>query len=492
MVTKLRDRLDKVKAIGVLIILFAFAPGVFTESFWSDDYTALMDTQGLADHVLKDARPTAAFLLSNSFSLIKNPTNSWILRCLALITLLLIFLFINKLINGSKYREFGTFSIAIAFCLPSFQMYVHWSTTWFYLLAALAGLYAFHFWSSKLAYQKILGVFCLVVALTVYPPTALFFFSVLAVTNIVNESRNDKFFAGAIQGITLLLISGAVSVLVVFTTMEIANVSPNKRVTLVTLSEVPEKIIWLFSRPVVIGLRPFMIDSPTASMALFTSIPVLIILIFGMKQQCKKLGESLLYKGLLVAILLLLSLAPIVVTSDNQIEFRILPGLSWGIAAIAIYFLLVMLNLWLNSLKVNVKLRGIYLLVVPLMLSVVSISSINSHYKDLFSSPYQKKNAFLRAKITSCFDSTSIKSVVIIPPEMPFPTLKRLGVFSMSTDLASEWVPKANLELLLSQAKIKVPVEYLKTRTMDARATATECIIDLEEFRKLLTYISPK
>lgn len=492
MKTKLRNRLDKVKAIGVLVILFAYAPGVFKESFWSDDYTALMDTQDVVNHLLRDARPTAAALLSPSFSLIKDPANAWTLRCISLVTLLLIFLFITKLISGSKYREIGTFSIAIAFCLPSFQMYIHWSTTWFYLLATLSGLYAFHFWSSKLAYRKILAVFLLVLALTTYPPAALFFFSVVAITNILNESKNHKFFAEASQGIILLFISGLGSILVVFITMQLANISPNRRVALVTLSAIPEKISWLLSRPFVVGLRPFMIDSPTAKMALITSIPVLLVLFFGIKQQSRQLGESIFYRVLGVALLLLLSLAPIVITSDNQIEFRVLPGYSWGVAVMASFFLLVMIRSWIDPLKMNARLKGVALFVVPAILSLVGIITINSHYSDLFRGPYQKKNAFLNAKISSCFDSPSMKSVVITPPKIPFPVLQRLGVFSMSTDLASTWVPKPNVELLLRQAKIDVPVVFVETRPLDMRGASTECVIDLEEFRESLTYIPPR
>lgn len=492
MITRILNQLDKIRAAGLLIIVFAYTPGVFKESFWSDDYVALMDTQGLANHLLKDGRPTAAVLLSSSFSLIKDPANAWILRALALVTLLSIFLFITKQINGARHRDIGTISIAIAFCLPSFQMYIHWSTTWFYLLAVVAGLYAFHFWSSKLASKKILALVLLVLALTTYPPAALFFFAVIAITNLVNESKCYRFFVDAIQGIILLSISGMVSILVVFFTMEIANFSPNSRVAIVPLSGIPEKIIWLFSRPFVISLRPFMIDSPTVSMALFTSIPMLLILIFGLKQQSNKLGESFLYIGALVAALLLLSLAPIVVTSDNQIEFRVLPGLAWGIAVSATYFLLVMISSWLNPLAVDSKLKRMPLLVATLVLAFVGIGSINAHYVDLFSGPYQKKNTFLTARISSCFDSRSINNIVIIPPKQPFPTLQRLGVFSMSTDLASGWVPKPNVELLLRRINTDVPVEYLATRPLDTKITETECVIDLEEFRELLTHIPPK
>lgn len=485
-------RLYRARLIGVVIILVAYAPGVFKESFWSDDYPALMDTPGLADHLMRDARPTAAVLLSTSFSLINDPASAWTLRFLALIALLLIFLFITNLINMSKFREIGTLSIAISFCLPSFQMYIHWSTTWFYLLATLGGLFAFHLWSSKIFYQRVFAVFFLSLALTTYPPAALFFFAVIAVTNIINESKNYKFFAETIQGVILLFMSGLMSIIIVFITMQIFNVSPNSRVQLVTLAEIPDKISWLVSRPFVIGLRPFMIDSPSAKVALITSVPVLLILFLGMKRQARHLGESFFYRVLCVALLFLASLAPIVITSDNQIEFRILPGYSWGVFAIASYYFLLLIHTWIDSLKMNRKLAIASKIIVPMILSILGITTINSHYTDFFRDPYLEKNLFINSKISSCSASNSFKRVLIIPPELPFPSLPRLGVFSMSTDLASGWVPKPNVELLLRRVSINVPVIYIETRSPNMSVEITDCVIDLEEFRRSLTLGSLK
>jgi hypothetical protein len=59
-------------------------------------------------------------------------------------------------------------------------------------------------------------------------------------------------------------------------------------------------------------------------------------------------------------------------------------------------------------------------------------------------------------------------------------------VFSMSSDLASSWVPKPNVELLLSLRNIKASVTYLGIRPADEEVLAASCIIDLEDFRKSL------
>ncbi len=477
---------SKFRLGGIFIILLAYAPGVFKESFWSDDYPALMDTSGSANHMFKDARPTAAALLSISFSPLNDPSSAWILRSFALLALLLIFLFVSKRISESKYGNLGIFSIAIALCLPSFQMYIHWNVTWFCLWASLAGLYAFQFWSSQLISKKVFAVFLLTLALTTYPPAALFFLSVITVVNTLNQSKIAKYFSDVIQGLMLLTISGLISVISTFSLMRIVDVSPNTRVALLGLTDIPEKIVWLISRPVVVGLRPFLIDSPTPMVAMVTALPVLLIIVIGIKRQTVNLGEKFLYRFFGIAFPLVLTLIPIILTSDNQIEFRVLPGFSWGIAVLASYFLLVIISDWLNRFKINEKLKVSALLITLSILAVISIASINMHYSDFFGGPYRMKNTFLNAEISSCLSSGTLRSVTVLPPEKPFPVLPRLGVFSMSTDLASSWVPKPNVELLLKQRNIAVPATYLNTRPLDIRASATECVIDLEEFRKLL------
>ena len=155
--------------------------------------------------------------------------------------------------------------------------------------------------------------------------------------------------------------------------------------------------------------------------------------------------------------------------------------------AIASFFLLKEIREWLTTFNSNRKLEKTILLLFSITLSLVAITSVNLHYMQLFGGPYQTKTAFLNAKISSCFNEQLVEKILILPPKEPFPSFPRLGVFSMSTDLASPWVPKPNVELLLKERKIDVPVVYLEIRPSSIKVVKTECIIDLEEFRKLLT-----
>jgi len=479
-------RVNDFKIGGAALIFFAYLPGVIKESFWSDDYVALMNTSGSFAHALKDARPAGAGLFYLSFTLLGGPEYAWILRSLALLVLILVYLFVTNRIKYSNNKNIGYFSAAIAFCLPSFQMYIHWTLTWFFLWAALGGLYAFHFWASKLTSHKVFAIFLLVFALTIYPPTALFYFSAITFVNVANNSKLPKILSDIVQGLALLVIGGIASVLTAFMAMKFAGVSPNPRVSILTTSDLPEKIVWLVSRPIVVGFRPFLVDSPSAKTAFITSLPIILLLLAGIRRQSIELYESTFVRAVSLATPLIITLIPIMITSDNQIEFRLLPGYCWGIATLAIFYLLIKIQDCLHPIRISSLLKTFTFLTVPTILVIVSVATLNSHYMDLFKNPYERKTVFLNSKISSCLKVSLPTDFSILPPKIPFPSLPRLGVFSMSTDLASSWVPKPNVEALLKLRQINATVFYFESRPISLQPSKTNCIIDLEDYRKVL------
>lgn len=310
----LGGRVTRAQALGLLLLAVAYAPGVFKESFWSDDYPALMDTPGVADHLLRDARPTSAGLLSISFSQLRSPQDAWVLRLLALLGLFFLYLVIARGISSLKNSWAANFSIAIALCIPTFQMYVHWSIAWFYPWATLWGVLAFKFWRSKELLKKFFGVLFLTLALTTYPPAALFFMAMIAVVGVFNNLKSREILVEIIHGMILLAISAVTSTLAIFLTIHFSNTSASQRVSLITLSDIPQKIIWLVSRPLVVGLRPFLVDSPAPLWALITAFPLLLVLFIGIKGQANRMGESIWLRGPAAALPLLLSHS----TSDNR------------------------------------------------------------------------------------------------------------------------------------------------------------------------------
>lgn len=479
-------KINRFRAGGLLLLIAAYAPGVFRTSLWSDDYAALIGTSGFAEHVLRDGRPTSAGIVYLAFSALGTATGAWILRFLALVALSLIYLFVDRSIRHSTNYKFATLSVAVALCLPSFQMYVHWTVTWHFLWVALAGLYAFQLWSSRQIVPKIIGVLLLVLALTSYPPTALFYFAAIAVSNSLNSMSSKTFIRETFRGLTLLAVSGAVSVIVASLTLRSYGLAPNARVKLVGVHEIPAKIVWFLTRPLVVGLRPFTIDSPRPIFAAFTALPVLVMLFVGVKRQSQELSEGFILRAFAVSLPLLVTLAPIIFTSDNQIEFRLLSGLCWGTTSLASFFLLVEVKEWFQRHDAGRRLARATLVTAASALALIAVSTVNLHYEGFFGDPYRVKTTFLNGKISKCLDNDDSEKILVLPPKKPFHSLARLGVFSMSSDLASPWVPQANVELLLKQRNAWLPVEYLDPRPVHLILHNGVCVIDLEEFRLLI------
>jgi hypothetical protein len=235
-----------------------------------------------------------------------------------------------------------------------------------------------------------------------------------------------------------------------------------------------------------VGLRPFAIDSPSAKLAMVTSIPVLIVLFLGILRQSRNLDESVLIRSICVIAPLLITLTPLMITSDNQIELRVIPGYSWGVAALASFYFFTLTSAKARDSNRTKRLKVMFSSSIFVVLAMVSILSINAHYLDLFQRPYQLKNAFLKAEIADCKSRGTFRGVVILPPALPFPVLPRLGVFSMTTDLASSWVPKPNVELILRQLRLNAAVSYLEIRPLQFENSRRNCTIDLELFREQL------
>lgn len=479
-------KLYTTKSVSLLILIAAYAPGVFRTSLWSDDYGGLIETSGFAEHILRDGRPTGAGIIFLSFTALGSASQAWILRFFALSALLVIYLMVDRSIKNSANYKVATLSIAIGLCLPSFQMYIHWIGTWHFLWTALAGLVAFLLWSHKRIIPKIIGVFLLALALTSYPPTALFYFAVIGVTGAINSRSSKRILEESIRGLTLLASAGLVAFISAASVLKSYGLTPNPRVNLVDISEIPNKVVWVISRPIVVGLRPFTIDSPMPLFAALTTIPVLAMLFFGVKRQSLELSENFIIRTSVIFLPLVFTLAPIMVTSDNQIEFRLLAGYCWGVVSLSSFFLFASLKDWTHRRNTNLHLARIAQVTTASILILVAVFTVNIHYEQFFGEPYRTKTSFLNEKISDCIDKNNLDKILILPPEQPFHSFSRLGVFSMSSDLASSWVPKANVELVLEQQNIKVGVEYLDPRPINFLPTDRACVIDLEEFRLLL------
>lgn len=483
-VTNSQQRRDSF--LGILILSFGFLPGVFRTSFWSDDYSALSEVNATSMHALRDARPIYALVLKFSYSFIMHsPGDGWRLRFMGFIGLLSLYLYaVKKLPNGSNRRLLGI-GIATAFCTSPFQMQVHWAIAWILPWTSLLAWIAFDISKSTFRFKRVLSILLMSIALLTYPLTAVFFISALSVTAIINRDSNRYLLALLRDGFILVFSAIAVSVVGTFFVFKLFGIEANQRVGLVALSDLPRKVIWFLTRPFVIGLRPFQISSPSSVQALLNILPVVLLIFLGILiSQGFKVGTSLI-RFMVVIVSIGSSMFPLLVTSPNEFEFRMISGYEWSVVVLLFYFLLILAEFCGKIVFRRIRLDVGRLLKIGLIcMSLVGIITLNQNYNKFINGPYSTKTAFLLRSIRACTNEQFATGITLLPPTSPFPSMNNLGLYSMTTDLQSEWVPKANVEILLKTQGIRAKVFYAPERTNRTLMPKNMCVIDLEKYRQ--------
>ena len=460
---------------GNLVILFAYLFGTLKISLYSDDYSSIIFTSETSDHALRDLRPGQSVMVNLGFSTIVNdPQNIWKLKCLSLLGLLVLYNVVVTRIDQSKRSWFIALGTAVGFCITPFQMYVHWATCWYFTWVAVFGIYAYDLYRKRGWHNKTVGVIILMVCISTYPITAYLFVSFLAVISLINQFDTKLIFKEVIIQIWFAIQATLVSIFCGLLVLEVKNLESSSRIGLITVEEIPGKLFWIVSRPIVIGLRPFQVSSPSSFGALLSVIPWILLLTLYVLFVNRRADQAKLDKFSLLVLIVAISLAPLVVTPNNQFEFRLISGYSWMVVVI-IFMAVEKLSLSVRYLK----LPGYF---IAFTIVVIAVATTNLNYTKFFLNPYTGKTLFLSQALSNCQKAGKTESVVILRPTSNFPSRPNLGLLSQSTDLMSDWVPVANVKLVGRSMGINLrEVTYLASETS---LDGTNCQIDLEDYRQ--------
>jgi hypothetical protein len=479
MVTKVQSLMIKFaplrQLVGNLIILIAYLYGTLKVSLYSDDYTSMLFTLESQEHAFRDLRPGQGMMVYLGFETIVNdPHNIWILKCLSLLGLLVLYHLVISRIHQSKRSWFVVIGTAVGFCITPFQMYVHWATCWYFTWVAVFGIYAYSVYRRKGWHNKAIALIILAICISTYPITAYSFVVFYSVISLINEMNKRLVIKEAITQIWFAIQATLISTFCSLLILKLKNLEPNSRVEFVTIDNIPEKLFWLVTRPMVIGLRPFQVSSPSTFGALLSIIPWIILLVLYVFTVNRRVfpikWESVLLPILLVAV----SLAPLIVTSDNQFEFRLIPSYSW-LVVVFIFILLGKLGRSLKPIKLPINL-------VAFTLVIIAVTTTNLTYYNFFLNPYRTKTQFLSEALSKCDNLGTTESVVILRPVNDFPSFLNLGILSQSTDLMSDWVPVANVKLVGESLGLKLGAVTYPTNRVETEDS--NCNVDLEEYRQ--------
>ena len=316
---------------GVIVLTFAYLPGVLLTTVWSDEYPALINPQGLSQDLMEALRPVWSILALGTFTLLSSPHLLWLGRLLGFFGIIVLYLSIVRFAPRITNTKSSKFFISLALCLPSFQNWAHWANAWPQSWAAAISLWAFYIFKKHNLFLKIGAVLFLTIAITTYPPSSVFFFGTLTIWVYENGIGNRQFLNELKNALKLLVSATALAFILSLFLLEVLGLDKAPRASLLSLGDVGEKISWVLTRPLVVGLQFYSINSPTILFALLTSILVVSVILFALFRQAYLLREKKLVRILLYITCLGMTISPLILTRDNQIEHRYISGYAFAV-----------------------------------------------------------------------------------------------------------------------------------------------------------------
>ena len=130
--------------------------------------------------------------------------------------------------------------------------------------------------------HKLFGLFLVTISLLIYPLLSFFIFSILFADLYLTSITRSEVYRRIKSVLPLLVLSALLSASLSRLLLMFLNLEYNPRVQIISLAQIPEKLIWFVTRPLLLSYRPVLIDSPStliigAEVLIFTLIFVLLI-----------------------------------------------------------------------------------------------------------------------------------------------------------------------------------------------------------------------
>jgi hypothetical protein len=464
--------LKRMTLLGYFIGGLAYLFVIVKEQIFSDEYDLLGSGEDLSNHIMKDGRPIGAIIYRGMAHFVNSPSDIVYLRILSLIASLLLLWFITNEISKVFESDFLKLLISSAIFLPTFVLYITWGMLSYFMLSSLISFVAFKLWATCELKSRFIALILQVMVLLVYPPSAFASFAFIGVIALISNSPLTIEAKKVWNWIVLNFCAGVLSIVIVYLDSNLRGYSLNSRVQFVNLGDVLDKLAWLFSRPLIISSRFFDIRSPNTVTATLTFLFFSAILFYGFNRYHINtrmlLGRSILYVACL-----LLSLAPIMLSVDNQFDYRLILGTSISLYIAFVFSILQILRRFSESI--------FPIILTLIVLLLVGVVTMYSHSTKLFVDPYILKQQLIYDSIDDCFLNNSRPARIVLEGrEKKYASRNNLGLFSMRTDMASDWVPIPSFKLALKEKSLpEISVVWAGSGTV---TSPRDCRIDLSKF----------
>jgi hypothetical protein len=416
----------KIRMIPLICLLIIYLPGVVSTGLWLDDYPTVTSPESHQIHASRDGRPLYGFALQFFFGLVNGAQNLWIIRLLALIGLLLLADLVIGLLNPRRDNPRIILSTVGAFSIVSFQLSIHWASAFFFPWVACFALLGLIYIMKNSWLEKSLGFVLLTLAALSYPILVFFILPLVFLTWFESE-------------------------------LDIAQLIKNS--------------MWSF---LGISLSAILsIDSPTLFNVLIGLIAVNSLILLGLYIKHRSITQSIFTYILLLGFDLL-SLVPILLPNQQQIEMRYVTVGAWLIS----YMLVSSVYLIISTFTIMDPTFRKYL--VATCMFVVFFLSINSRYFSIIRPIYIETSSFISKELALCNDSQIQNGVHVLARNSDWPNRRYIGMFSQITDLASPWVPLSAVKIELE----KIPgYQNREPRVSWGENKYQSCIVDLNAYQ---------
>jgi len=462
---------------AALYLFLVYAFGVFSRNAWSDDFSTILNPSEHRIHAIRDGRIIYGWLLDFLFSYFNTIQALSFIKLIGLLGLVLLNDSLIRKLSSSASAKNVAVATTLAFTLPSFQFAAHWAVLFMMGWTAYLAVIGLQFFSRHSFTYKLIGIILFSTSLLLYPLMSFFIFSYIYCLWLLDGASASKLCIELRQGVILVLSASAASYFFALEYLKLNDLAFNPRVALLSVDDIPGKVFFFFSRPFAMTYRPFLINSPTANETIFSVFlfSFLLILIFWHKSRSIR-GMSI--HILMFNIVIVLSVLPLLVISDNQIDMRFIASNTWLYVFIFSYLFFDQISkIQFGSLLVR---RFISSGIVVLLLTF-GATTINFHFLVLYQNRFQEKESFFGLQISKCSRADLSHGITIIARTIPWPKSSYIGAYSQHTDLESSWVPIASV------------VEYLKDHNLPSAnlpvisnsvQNEDECEIRLNEYPK--------
>jgi len=428
------------KSIAVLLLVpFVTNLDLFYHQLaWSDDFAIRADSVSTGGketflQISANLRPLYALFLKVVFSRIIHESDVIYLQVFSLIGMFLLSLLVVKILFDRGFSsKFSLVIITMLNCLPSFQQYTHFSTIAIFSWVCAGSTLAFYLISKTNFRYFLLSVGLIFIGTLIYPPAALFGLALLSIDVAYEMNQGKSIFSvsfmrkvkktfliygiGSFSGLSFAYAYGFF--------LEVQFAERTKLIT--SLSLLIEKCQWIFTHLFITEFRPFAIGAGDTRIVALQVLPAILLLthafILNHPVRIKLSILSLVFYPIISCI-------PNLVIAENQFEFRTLPGLCFGGMFVYVYLAVTQIKKIRGRLITSVTNT-----VVLVLLSTIVVNSQWNAY-ELWTSPGK-----IRKEIVNSQASKLTKNVCVYLPDKSLEPLARLGIYSMRTDLQSEWV----------------------------------------------------